>query len=341
MDGWPDEAVDRLVGLSSRLTGLEALFLGDVVMEESEISWMDQSDLAPVLRAYPGLRELGVRGGKELEFPVVRHEGLRTLRFETGGLPAQVTRNVAASDLPSLECLELWLGDEYYGCDTTLEDLRPLLTGERLPSLRHLGLQNSEFQDEIAAAVAHAPVVARLGELGHHNPPLPDEGGFEEEDILLLSEELDGRRPWLQWGRTPSLRHVLRAAEVTGRSPQEIGERLARLGHDVHVPPALEVRDGGLLEAVPRSHESTGAAKILAVVSRTGRSPAEVAARLRELDVEIPDLVYPARRPAPTPPPPRPGAPDGGGCPGASSDRGGERNARGVPEACGPHDGRS
>ncbi|MFC5957588.1 hypothetical protein ACFP51_24915 [Streptomyces pratens] len=143
----------------------------------------------------------------------------------------------------------------------------------------------------------------RLGELGHHNPPLPDAGGFEEEDILLLGEELDGRRPWIQWGRIPSLRHVLRAAEVTGRSPQEIGERLARLGHDVHMPPALEVRDGDLLEAVPRSRESTGAAKILAVVSRTGRSPAEVAARLRELDVEIPDLAHPARRPAPTPPP--------------------------------------
>ncbi|OBQ48738.1 cytoplasmic protein [Streptomyces sp. H-KF8] len=174
MDGWG--AVDELVEASSRLVNLEAVFLGDVEMEESELSWLEQCDLEPVLRAYPRLRELGVRGGKDLGFPVLRHEGLRTLRFETGGLPAPVTRNVAASDLPSLEYLELWLGDEYYGCDTTMEDLRPLLTGERLPSLRHLGLQNSQFQDEIAAAVAHAPVVPRLASLRLSMGVLGDEG---------------------------------------------------------------------------------------------------------------------------------------------------------------------
>ncbi|MER5839990.1 STM4015 family protein [Streptomyces prasinus] len=175
-DGVPDEVIDMLVESSPRLTALEALFLGDVHFEECEISWMGQSDLAPLLEAYPRLRELGVRGGKGLGFPVVRHEGLRTLRFETGGLPARVTRNVAASDLPSLEYLELWLGDEYYGCDTTMEDLRPLLTGERLPSLRHLGLQNSQFQNEIAAAVAHAPVVPRLESLRLSMGLLDDEG---------------------------------------------------------------------------------------------------------------------------------------------------------------------
>ncbi|MFE9973156.1 STM4015 family protein [Streptomyces hirsutus] len=175
-DGWPDDAVEKLVGLSSRLTGLEALFLGDLEFEESEISWITQSDVAPLLQAYPRLRELGVRGSEDLAFPAVRHEGLRTLRFETGGLPASVVRNVAASDLPSLECLELWLGDENYGCDTTVEDLRPLLTGERLPSLRHLGLQNSRFQDEIAAAVAHAPVVPRLASLRLSMGALGDEG---------------------------------------------------------------------------------------------------------------------------------------------------------------------
>lgn len=175
-DGWPSEMIDMLVESSPRLTGLEALFLGDLEFEESEISWITQSDLAPLLQAYPRLRELGVRGSEDLAFPVVRHEGLRTLRFESGGLPASVTRNVAASDLPSLECLELWLGDESYGCDTTVEDLRPLLTGERLPSLRHLGLQNSQFQDEIAAAVAHAPVVARLESLRLSMGALGDEG---------------------------------------------------------------------------------------------------------------------------------------------------------------------
>ncbi|MDT0397351.1 MULTISPECIES: STM4015 family protein [Streptomyces] len=175
-DGMGEYLIEALVELRDRLPRLEALFLGDVHFEESELSWMEQCDVAPVLEAYPGLRELGVRGSNGLGFPVIRHEGLRTLRFETGGLPASVTRNVAASELPNLEYLELWLGDEWYGCDTTLEDLQPFLTGERLPSLLHLGLQNSQFQDEIAAAVAQAPVVARLESLRLSMGVLGDEG---------------------------------------------------------------------------------------------------------------------------------------------------------------------
>ncbi|CAL9372553.1 hypothetical protein SUDANB145_00901 [Streptomyces sp. enrichment culture] len=172
--------------LNDRLTSLEALFLGDVEMEESEVSWIEQSDLGPVLRAYPGLRELGVRGSNGLEFPALRHEGLRTLRFEAGGLPAEVVRGVAASDLPNLDCLELWLGVEDYGCDVTVADLRPLLDGDRLPALRHLGLQNSLFQDEIAAAVAQAPVVARLDSLRLSMGSLGDEGA----EALLRGQPL-------------------------------------------------------------------------------------------------------------------------------------------------------
>ncbi|MFD5657932.1 wHTH domain-containing protein [Streptomyces hirsutus] len=142
----------------------------------------------------------------------------------------------------------------------------------------------------------------RRGELGYEQRKLPDAGGFEEEDILLLSENLDARGPWIRWGGTPSLKHVLRAARATGRSPQETGQRLTLLGHEVHVPPVLDVRDSDLLEAVPQLGKSMDLAEILAVASRTGRSPAEVAARLRELDIEVPDLDYPTRRPALTPP---------------------------------------
>ncbi|KAA0924900.1 leucine-rich repeat domain-containing protein [Streptomyces apricus] len=172
------EAVEELCSLAPRLSALEALFLGDLVAEECEVSWIEQSDLTPLLEAYPRLRELGVRGAEKLVWPVVRHEGLRTLRFESGGLPAAVVRDVAASDLPALECLDLWLGVEDYGGDATVEDLWPLLTGERLPSLRHLGLQNSPSANEIAAAVAQAPVVARLESLALSMGTLDEEGAM-------------------------------------------------------------------------------------------------------------------------------------------------------------------
>jgi hypothetical protein len=168
--------VDLIVSARDRLTGLVAIFLGDMEAEECEISWIMQSDVTRLLDAFPGLEELGVRGGARLAFPPVRHERLRTLAFETGGLPGEVVRGVVASELPALEYLEMWLGVEEYGGDATVADLAPLLAGGRFPRLRHLGLQNSEAQDEIAAAVASAPVVAQLGSLSLSMGVLSDAG---------------------------------------------------------------------------------------------------------------------------------------------------------------------
>ncbi|MFF7652253.1 STM4015 family protein [Streptomyces sp. NPDC007983] len=168
--------VDLLVAAKDRLTSLEAVFIGDLETEEAEISWIEQADLTPVLDAYPGLRELSARGNASLGFPAVKHQNLRRLRFETGGLPGEVVRGVAESDLPALEHLEMWFGVEEYGGNASVGDLAPLLSGGRFPALRHLGLQNSEIQDEIAAAVASAPLLAQLTSLDLSMGVLTDEG---------------------------------------------------------------------------------------------------------------------------------------------------------------------
>ncbi|MGW3520108.1 STM4015 family protein [Streptomyces hydrogenans] len=181
--GWEDAydtssapVITALMGANDRLTALEAVFLGDMTFEDCEISWIVQSDVTPLLAAYPALRELGVRGGTGLSFPSVRHTGLETLVVEAGGLGAEVVRGIAGSDLPALESLELWLGTDEYGGDSSPEDLAPLLSGEAFPALRSLGLCNSVIEDRVAAAVAGAPVVARLDRLDLSMGVLTDEG---------------------------------------------------------------------------------------------------------------------------------------------------------------------
>ncbi|WP_335932860.1 STM4015 family protein [Streptomyces sp. PTD5-9] len=175
--------VELLAGDADRFPALKALFLADVVGEECELSWLEMADVTPVVEAFGGLEELTVRGcgstygdGTKLSLRPVRHTSLRRLRFESGGLPSEVVRAVGASELPALEHLELWLGVSEYGGDAGVADLAPVLSGGSFPALRHLGLQNSEIQDEIAAAVASAPVVARLESLSLAMGTLGDEG---------------------------------------------------------------------------------------------------------------------------------------------------------------------
>ncbi|MGV9356240.1 STM4015 family protein [Streptomyces misionensis] len=184
---WEDEytelrpVLELLLADAERFPALRALFLGDVVGEECEISWLQLTDVTPVLERFPLLEELGVRGGaglgeESLALRPLRHAALRTLRFESGGLPGQVVRAVGACELPALERLELWLGVAAYGGDATVADLAPILAGGAFPALRHLGLQDSELQDEIAAAVASAPVVAQLESLSLSMGTLTDAG---------------------------------------------------------------------------------------------------------------------------------------------------------------------
>lgn len=77
---------------------------------------------------------------------------------------------------PALENLELWLGTDQYGGDSTADDLAPLLSGSAFPALRSLGLCNSVIQDAVAAAVAGAPVLARIERLNLSMGVLTDEG---------------------------------------------------------------------------------------------------------------------------------------------------------------------
>ncbi|MGW1274898.1 STM4015 family protein [Streptomyces sp. NPDC002491] len=212
----PGVVVEALTAARDRFPALRALFLGDMVGEECEISWINQTDVTPLLTAFPALEELGVRGGSGLSFPAVRHGALRRLVIETGGLPAEVVRGVAGSDLPALEHLDLWLGTPEYGGDSETADLEPILAGARLPHLRHLGLRNSEIQDAVAVAVAQAPVVARLEVLDLSMGVLTDEGAAALLDGQPLThlKKLDLHHHYLGEQLQERVRQTLEAAGV-------------------------------------------------------------------------------------------------------------------------------
>lgn len=184
----PTALLSRLVTHGPKLGSLKGLFVGDVESEEAEISWMHQSDYTAALAALPQLEELVVRGGDGLRFEKLKHANLRSLRVQSGGLGGDTVRDIVDAELPELRVLTLWLGVDDYGGDSTVEDLAPLLSGQRFPKLEHLGLQDSENADAIAIAVAKSPLLARLSGLDLSMGTLSDVGG----QALLDSPHVKG-----------------------------------------------------------------------------------------------------------------------------------------------------
>jgi hypothetical protein len=180
MDSSP-HPVEVLVAAADRLPGLRKVFIADVGSEDIEVSWIANPSVTPLLETFPQLEELWVRGGPEENRDVpmvgrVKHDALRTLVLQSGSLPAETIRAITECDFPELERLEIYFGDEGYGGTGSVDDVSALLAGEGFPKLRHLGLKNAMTQDEIAAAVAHAPIVTQLQTLDLSLGALTDDG---------------------------------------------------------------------------------------------------------------------------------------------------------------------
>ncbi len=184
-----EKAVETLLGNADKLTGIKALYFGDIDYEEAEISWINQSDLGPLVQALPSLETLKVRGGNDLGFSgAFRHEKLESILIETGGMDAKTVREIGKLDLPALETLELWLGTDEYGANSSVADMEEIFSGSKLPALRTLGLMNSDIADEIAKAVIVAPILDRLQSLDLSMGTLGDVGA---EALLTNTAKLN------------------------------------------------------------------------------------------------------------------------------------------------------
>jgi hypothetical protein len=189
----PDPLVGPIVTVRERFPNLKALFLTELTVDECEISWIEHGDVSPVFEAYPDLEHFQVRGCGSLTLGKLSHSALKRLVVESGGLSAEVVREIAAADLPQLENLELWLGTSLYGGDATVEDIRALLESGGYPRLEHLGLRNCEILDDVVAVLVESPLIERLRSLDLSLGCLSDAGA----ELLLQCpavaklEELD------------------------------------------------------------------------------------------------------------------------------------------------------
>ncbi len=227
MDPGSPEAVRLIQAIceaKGALTSLAALFLCDIHADEQEVSWQNLADVSPLLQAYPNLQHLRVRGAaSQPGMGQLRSERLRSLQLEGSNHPQAVVEQVAAGDLPALEHLEVWLGPDEYAGAKDLSALTPVLSGKLFPSLRYLGLRDSDVADEVARAAAQAPLLDRLEVLDLSLGNLGDEGA----EALLASpavarlKKLDLRHHYVSDELIKKLRAHLSAGKLAERRSDE------------------------------------------------------------------------------------------------------------------------
>tara|TARA_R110002096_G_scaffold42143_2_gene113519 strand:+ start:42480 stop:43835 length:1356 start_codon:yes stop_codon:yes gene_type:complete len=161
---------------SGKLHAMRTLVIGDFDSEDCEISWSSMGDVGKVWPCVPNLREMTVHGGN-IKLGTIDHANLEKLTIETGGLPLAAAKSLAAAKLPNLTSLTVWLGTDEYGGSSNIKSIKGIFDGKGLPKVTHLGLQNSDYQDEIAKQISSAPILGQLKTLDLSMGTMSDEGG--------------------------------------------------------------------------------------------------------------------------------------------------------------------
>ena len=140
-----------------------------------QVSWHRTGNLAKLWKGVPSLRVIEVDSGA-FELGKIVAPSLERAIFRTGQLSASSARAIARAKIPAIQHLEIYCGSSEYGSTVKLEDLRPLLKRDDLPHLRYLGIEATEFSDDLVRALANAKILAGLETLDLSKGILTDAG---------------------------------------------------------------------------------------------------------------------------------------------------------------------
>jgi len=143
---------------------------------------------------------------------------LRRLEIVTGGFSRANLKSIVTAAWPELEALTLYFGDEEYGGDCTVDDLGPILAASGIPRVKHLGLANAPFADELARELPRSKVLAQLATLDISKGTLSDEGAaaiIERAAAFTHLESLDVSESFLSEGVVERLTSALGKVAVS------------------------------------------------------------------------------------------------------------------------------
>jgi len=161
-----------------------------------QISWSHLGDLSKLYPQLKKLEELRIAIG-DMKLGKIDLPSLKKLEIVTGGLDKASCAAVASAKWPKLESLTLYFGDDNYGGDCGVDDLESIFAGKNLASVKHLGLCNAGFEDDIARGIAGSKILAQLKTLDLSKGTMGDEGaqaildnakGFKHLERIDLTE---------------------------------------------------------------------------------------------------------------------------------------------------------
>lgn len=183
--------LDMLIDKKDLLQHIKGFFFGDISIDENEASWIEQGNYEAFLKSFPNIEILHIKGGNGLTFKSIDHENLKELKIISAGLPPNVFAEISQAKLPNLEIIELWLGSDCHGFESSSKDVLEIVSGDKLPKLKHLGLINSEITNELAEELVGHPILNRIESLDLSLGIISDIGAnflFENPSIEKLKK---------------------------------------------------------------------------------------------------------------------------------------------------------
>ncbi len=159
---------------------LKKLRVGDID-DDIDMTHHPVGNLSFLPKAFPGLESLFIHSGtwqpKALMYPTMDFPKLKELTLETCSMSKERLKCVLGGKMPALERLSLWFGDrDDLGATATADDLDVLLDGSLFPNLRHLGVMNATFTNEICERLGRSKLLPRLTSVDLSLGMLDDEG---------------------------------------------------------------------------------------------------------------------------------------------------------------------
>ena len=179
--------VETIVNSQDILINLKALLIGDKC-HFANIKYIKSniivSNIVPLLKAYPNLELLHIRGRMDKEDVLksnseilsicnhhdnstvtvkssLKHESLKTLIIDADGISDSNLAKLCNLNLPSLEYLEIWLSRSNLN-NINIDSLAPILSSKYCHNLAYLGIRKSSNTSELAKAIIKSPIMKNL-----------------------------------------------------------------------------------------------------------------------------------------------------------------------------------